>query len=79
MAEWRALARCKGQNPDDFHPMPSTGKYSIGLENLRAMCAACPVNDECRTDALRQSSPIAFQAGMTPKEITSERTRMRSA
>jgi WhiB family redox-sensing transcriptional regulator len=61
---WVEHAACKGTDLDDWFPVRGGS-----LTALRAICAACPVIDRCRTYALAHPSLIGVWGG------TSERQR----
>ena len=44
---WRELAACRGLEPNLF--FPSRGEV---LTDVRAVCAACPVQEPCRDFAI---------------------------
>lgn len=50
---WRAFAACAGhENPDVFFIRPTAADYVRHLPELRALCRACPVQEECLEAAL---------------------------
>lgn len=69
---WRDRAACLGLDTDMFFPHPSEDP-SAAL----AVCAACPVREECLTDALKvepSSKRYGIRGGLTAKARTREAT-----
>lgn len=69
---WRESAACREMDMSVFFPMSSRpGIY----DEARAVCASCPVREECLADALEDRFDVAgFRGGMAP----AERKRLRS-
>ena len=51
---WRDLAACRGMDTNLFYPRRGD---SVGMARARAVCASCPVRQECLDDALATESP----------------------
>lgn len=51
---WRDLAACRGMDTNLFYPRRGD---SVGVARARAVCASCPVRQECLDDALATESP----------------------
>lgn len=62
--DWRDDAKCRGQWHLFFKPEPDP--YAA------ALCAACPVRDDCLDDALMTGATTEFRAGLTPAELRAE-------
>jgi WhiB family redox-sensing transcriptional regulator len=60
---WRALARCRGVDPEIFHPAPEDD----GAE-AKAICALCPVREACLEDALMRREKDGVWGGLTARE-----------
>ena len=45
---WRNLARCRGVDPEIFHPVND----DAGADEAKAICAACAVREPCLEYAL---------------------------
>src|SRR5437763_17171559 len=57
---WRIRAACKGRLDLDFiDPTPAEA------EHCRALCAACPVLERCRAEALATGEPWGIWGGLT--------------
>jgi WhiB family redox-sensing transcriptional regulator len=75
---WMADARCRGMDPDVFHPVHPHGlkgdptravERARALDaNILAVCAQCPVIDECRDYALHNGEDIGVWGGLTEME-----------
>ena len=66
--EWRQRGACRGHPVEVFYPTnrgPGTGRVA------KAICARCPVLDEC-AEASRDE-PAGIWAGLTPKERRTRR------
>lgn len=64
--DWRDNAACKGMSvhdfyPEDRHEINSQG-FRAEVEELRAICAQCPVSAECLSYALQ--SPLTMDSGI---------------
>jgi WhiB family transcriptional regulator, redox-sensing transcriptional regulator len=63
-AEWREAALCAQVDPELFYP----GKGGP-LGPARRVCAACPVQAACLTDALNSRDvSYGIRAGLTPRQ-----------
>lgn len=78
---WRHAAACAGTDPDIFYPVPETppGRRPAQpkpdyYEQARAICAKCPVRDQCLTEAMAEESGNAagnrhgMRGGLSPSE-----------
>lgn len=69
--EWMDLAACRGSNPDMFvleAALDRRGRSVDKLAHARAICASCPVHDDCRDYAISGAVPaddVGIWAGMT--------------
>lgn len=69
---WREQAKCKGMNPDVFHPdltKPSE------IETVKAICNACPVQHQCAEHAIKEGEPFGIWGGLTERERRIARRR----
>jgi WhiB family redox-sensing transcriptional regulator len=55
---WRSEAACLGMDPAVFFP----DKEESASRALLA-CASCPVQEECRTDAIERREPFGIWGG----------------
>lgn len=65
LGSWREAAACAEQAAVDFFPTPEDVK---GISEAKAICATCPVADECLTFALETRQAEGIWGGHTPKE-----------
>ncbi len=72
---WKSLARCRGVNPEAFHPHPEED----GAE-AKAICSLCPVREPCLEHAIARREKFGVWGGLTERERRREiRRRRRSA
>ena len=69
MEDWRALAACRGMDPDVFFP----GKGGYGAREAKSICCLCPVKAECLELGLRE------ELGVWGGTSVRERRRLRAA
>jgi WhiB family redox-sensing transcriptional regulator len=65
----RALCREPGTDPELFFPVGETGLAARRqVAAAKAVCARCPVMDQCRDWAVRTGQPEGIWGGTTPDE-----------
>ncbi|CAN5181331.1 WhiB family transcriptional regulator [soil metagenome] len=64
LGSWREVSAC-ADSPVDFFPTPEDVK---GISEAKAVCATCPVADECLSFALETRQSEGIWGGHTPKE-----------
>lgn len=69
---WRHLAACRGMDPDIFHP--DRGGDS---GQAKAICAGCPVREECLEYAVVAGERLGVWGGMAERERRQLRVRPR--
>ncbi|MFD3574735.1 WhiB family transcriptional regulator [Streptomyces sp. NPDC058644] len=70
---WRADALCAQTDPNLFYPEgPQSSRAA------RAVCAICPVTDECLAYALNRPEPHGVWGGLTARDRTMLRRRQDS-
>ena len=62
---WRTHARCRGADPDVFHPAEGDERAE---ELARAICVLCPVRESCLEYALTARERDGVWGGMTARE-----------
>ena len=71
-AEWRQHAACKGKGPDLFFPHEELENGEIRYLNptpeARALCAACPVAEECAQYAVDTNQTHGLWGGLTVRQ-----------
>jgi WhiB family redox-sensing transcriptional regulator len=77
---WEASAACAGESTVTFFPsfdvgMGAPAKNAAKTARAKAVCARCPVRDECLAHALETDVAHGIWGGLTPDE----RKRIRRA
>ena len=71
--DWRSLAACRGMDPNDFHPDKG---HSVTATRAKAVCAACPVREDCLRFAMGNDICVGIYGGLAPRERGAMRPRM---
>lgn len=68
--DWAQQAACSGLDTELFYQADKERGVSQRLREARAkaICAVCPVIDECLRDALRRNEPHGVWGGLTSEE-----------
>ncbi len=66
--DWTAWAACRAEDPELFFPIGTTGPALHEAEEAKAVCAHCPVRNECLDWALRVGEAHGVWGGTTPEE-----------
>ncbi|OZC63702.1 hypothetical protein CH306_26190 [Rhodococcus sp. 15-725-2-2b] len=68
--EWQLEGRCRTESSVTFFPPQGTrGRELHRIERAaKALCAQCPVQQECRAHALEVGEPYGIWGGMTARE-----------
>ena len=68
--DWQLLAQCRGADADVFyHPDAECGPRRTAREQAaKALCAQCPVRQQCLAHALEAREPYGVWGGMTEDE-----------
>jgi WhiB family redox-sensing transcriptional regulator len=73
--DWRDRAACRGEDPELFFPIGSTGRdYDKQVEDAKAVCSGCPVRIECLDWAYRTRADGIY-GGTTEQERQAVRRR----
>lgn len=72
---WRSRAACAHLDTDVFFPIGGTGPAVEQIERAKAICAVCPVRDDCLEFALATNQPAGIFGGLTEDERRSLRRR----
>ncbi|MFD8738801.1 WhiB family transcriptional regulator [Streptomyces sp. NPDC059618] len=81
MENWREGASCRTVDPDLFFPIGSTGPAVLQIEEAKAVCAGCPVREQCLRWALDTGQTVGVWGGTSEAErraLTRRRSRQRS-
>lgn len=70
--EWRNRAVCRDEDPELFFPVGSDGPALAQTERAKAVCAGCPVQQECLSFAL-----VAITDGVAGGLSAGERRALR--
>jgi WhiB family transcriptional regulator, redox-sensing transcriptional regulator len=65
---WRMLAACQSIDPELFFPVSASGKSLEQVTAAKAVCAACPVRQECLAFAFRTGQVHGIWGGLTAEE-----------
>lgn len=76
---WRADAACRGEDPELFFPVGSTGPAAAQVDGAKQICAQCPVREACLEFALRTGQNYGIWGGLTEDERRKLRRRRRAA
>ena len=71
-ADWRALAACRGLDPDLFFAERGD---TLTVRNARAVCATCPVAAECLEFAIANDETVGMWGGLCGNELRAEKRR----
>ena len=73
--DFRHRAACRRVDPEVFFPAAESGpRYEARVRIAKAVCAGCPVREQCLTWAL-SALPDGIAGGMTEQERRIERAR----
>ena len=68
---WQLAAACRGEAATSFYPPPHFERKELRLSRERAakaVCANCPVRQECLSFALRTAEPHGIWGGLNELE-----------
>ncbi len=71
--DWRAAAACRGTDTELFFPVSEFGPGAAQVAEAKALCAECPVREDCLTSAYTQ------EFGVWGGTTATERKKMRAA
>jgi WhiB family redox-sensing transcriptional regulator len=66
--EWRHLAYCRGEEPELFFPVGTTGPALDQLSRAKSVCHRCPVASECLAWALDTGQRAGVWGGLSEEE-----------
>jgi len=52
--DWRHRAACRGEDPELFFPIGTSGPALLQVEQAKAVCRRCSVAEQCLAEALRR-------------------------
>ncbi|TDE09250.1 WhiB family transcriptional regulator [Jiangella asiatica] len=65
---WFVRGACRDAEPDLFFPLGASEHSLAQVEAAAAVCAGCPVTEECLTWALETGQDHGIWGGTTPEE-----------
>ncbi|MCX4445267.1 WhiB family transcriptional regulator [Streptomyces sp. NPDC087866] len=77
MENWRMHAACRDEDPDLFFPIGSTGPALVQVEEAKAVCRRCPVQEECLRWALENNQDSGVWGGLGENERRALKRRSR--
>jgi WhiB family transcriptional regulator, redox-sensing transcriptional regulator len=72
---WRTRAACREEDPDLFFPIGSSGPALVQAEDAKAVCRACPVQEQCLEWALEKGQDAGVWGGMDENERRATKRR----
>jgi WhiB family redox-sensing transcriptional regulator len=66
--DWRYRAACLDEDPELWFPIGNTGPALIQIDNAKAACARCEVQDTCLRWALETGQDYGVWGGMSEDE-----------
>jgi WhiB family transcriptional regulator, redox-sensing transcriptional regulator len=80
MDYWRDQAACRHEDPELFFPIGTSGPALMQTEQAKAVCARCPVREQCLEWALDHGEILGVWGGTGEAERrTLQRRRRRAA
>jgi WhiB family redox-sensing transcriptional regulator len=74
--DWRASAACRGEDPELFFPIGTSGPAALRqAREATTVCAGCPVKAQCLSWALKTKQDTGIWGGLTERERRSLRRR----
>jgi len=67
-AAWAEHIACRGMSDVMFGVLADTRTGGTNWSQARAVCASCPVRQECLDHAIRNDEPHHMWGGLTPDE-----------
>ena len=74
---WRARAACRAIDTDIFFPAGDTGPAARKIQQAKAVCRTCPVQEECLAFAMAFYQEYGIWGGLTEDERRALRRRNR--
>ena len=66
--DWRAVARCRGTDPNLFYPIGRGRQADQQIEAAKAVCNGCPSADACLAHAMSTRQHRGVWGGTSPEE-----------
>jgi WhiB family redox-sensing transcriptional regulator len=68
LMDWRHRAECLDEDPELFFPIGNTGPAQLQIDDAKAVCARCEVQDTCLRSALETGQDFGVWGGMSEDE-----------
>lgn len=79
MTDWKQMGACRGEDGETFYPVGYGPAAAPDIARAKAICARCPVSEECLKEALDTGDRFGIWGGKTPDERLLLRCRARRA
>jgi len=66
--DWQTQAACRGEDPELFFPLGTTGPAAAQAEEAKAVCRRCPAMNICLTWALTTGQDFGVWGGHSEDE-----------
>jgi WhiB family transcriptional regulator, redox-sensing transcriptional regulator len=66
--DWRHRAACRDEDPELFFPLSDVGPGARQAAEAKAVCARCPVREQCLRYALENGLDHGVFGGTTERE-----------
>ncbi|MDV6013515.1 WhiB family transcriptional regulator [Haloechinothrix sp. LS1_15] len=66
--DWRLRAACRDSDPELFFPISEVGPDAERIEQAKAICGRCPVQEQCLEFALTEGLDHGIFGGTTATE-----------
>lgn len=76
--KWQHRAACRGEEPELFFPIGSTGPAKLQAEEAKRVCRSCDVREQCLAWALEYGQDHGVWGGMGEEERRELKKRSRS-
>ena len=63
--DWRHRAICRDEDPELFFPVGNSGPALLQIAEAKAVCARCPVSNECLNWALETGQDAGVWGGLS--------------
>ena len=73
--DWRHRAVCRHEDPELFFPQGNTGPALLQIEEAKAVCRRCPVQEICLLWALESGQDAGVCGGLSEDERRSMKRR----
>ncbi len=75
--DWRHRAACRGQDPELFFPIGTTGPAVTQVDQAKAVCRRCEVRGDCLASAMLSDQDSGVWGGLSDDERRALKRRAR--